>query len=106
MKTVNIPLSAILGPSREMVESLLLVVVDSVAKYSDVFEYSVEDALTKIHDEIDHGIDVLSGAYSDIKNVEYIMVFQGTNTCDFMPCNDFTQDVVDIMTIILDEQGK
>jgi hypothetical protein len=95
-------MSAILGPSKEMVEALLEIVVDSVSKYSEVFEYNIEDALLKIHNEVDRGIDIIAGAYPEANNVEYIMVYQGGHVCDFMACNDFTQEVVDVMKVILD----
>ena len=104
MKTMSIPLSAVLGPSQEMVVALLNVVVKAVSDHSDVFEYSIDDALNRIHEDVDFGINVISANYPDATNVEYMMVYNGSN-CDFMPCNDYTQQVVDIMKALIGEEN-
>jgi len=85
-----------------MVAALIDVIVKAVSDHSDIFEYSIDDALTKIHDDIDFHIAVMADNYSEVSDIEYIMVYNGTN-CDFTPCNDYTQLVVDTMRTMIDQ---
>lgn len=91
-----------LGPSREMVVSLLNSVIKAVSDHSDVFEYSIDEALIRIHEDIDFKIDILSADYPDVTAIEYTMVYNGV-TCDMVPCNDYTQEVVDLMKDMIDQ---
>ncbi len=100
MKTVSIPLASVKGPSVEMVILLLDTIQDSVGEHSDIFEYSIDDALLRIHEDIDDTIQVISGTFPEALSIEYILVFNGTN-CDFLPGNDFTDDVAQIMKDML-----
>lgn len=79
-----------------MVVSLLNIVVNAISDHHDIFEFSIDEALQRVHEDIDGGIEILKLDYPDLKDLEYVMVYNG-DTCDFNPCNDYSQQVVDIM---------
>jgi len=102
MRTISIPLALVRGPSIDMVIEILQAIQDSVTEHSDIFEYSVEEALTRIHQDIDDAIIDTAETYPNAINMDYMMVYNGV-ACDFLPCNEYTDEVVNIMQGILGE---
>lgn len=90
MRTLEIPFSRIVGPSDEMITSLYEVIVDAIANNSEVFDYSIDDGLIRVHQEIDDSIQVLALDFPEILGIDYVLSFNG-HTCDFVPCNDYCQ---------------
>lgn len=96
MDTVSTPLAMVKGPSKEMVNSFVTLLMDAINTHCDYFDIDEDETILRIMCDVDDGIETLSGLYPDMMGLEFDLTYDGA-ACNFIPLNDYTEQVALIM---------
>lgn len=98
MSKVTSCLSTIIQPSDELVKQFANYLLGAIADHSDILIISPDDGLVKIEEELEIARMLIEIAYPEISYLKYTLHYdKETEELDFLPSNQFTEQLVDRM---------
>lgn len=90
--------STVIEPCEELVLQFASYLLGAVSDNSDILIINPEDGLIKIEDDLTVAISLLDISMPEANYIEYSLHYdEDTESFDFLPCNAFTQILVDKM---------